>query len=89
MTKVYDYSPWCIITVNEQYMTIKALQHKDNVYPTAEKDYWMGEQARKILQSFRAVFENKLLPIQYGAIKVWTNPDNKTKIAWPQQEKKQ
>lgn len=88
MSKIYDYSPWCIITVNDHYMTIKTLEHEDNVYPTGEKDYWLGQQSRRILQSFRSVFENKILPIQYGKIRVWTNPNNNTQIPWPQQETK-
>lgn len=85
---VYDYSPWCIVTTGEQYMTIESLDHEDNVYPTGEYHVWNGEKQRELLKSIRALFENRLLPIQYGQIRVWTNPNNNAQIPWPQQETK-
>lgn len=86
--KVYDYSPWCIVTTGAQYMTIESIDHEDNVYPTGEHHIWNGQEQRDLLNSIRALFGNRQLPSQYGQIQVWTNPSNKRKIQWPQQETK-
>lgn len=83
MIKFYDYSPWLTVTVYSQYMTIEALEHEDNVYTAGQKHYWLGEQQRKILKNIKALFDNKLIPVQYGKITVLTAPYNKSSIPWP------
>ena len=82
---IYDYSPWCVVTVsaNRQYVTIKALEHQDNTYPSGEKHFWMSNNTRKLVDELISIFEKPKM-IQYGKISVTTSTHNKSiNHHWP------
>lgn len=84
-TKTYDWSPYAKVkTDHETFMSIEAFWDDQNRNKGGLKTYTYD---KKIFFQWRAVFE-RLVPIQYGQIRVWTNPNNNTKIPWPQQETK-
>lgn len=84
-TKTYDWMPYAKVkTDHETFMSIQASWDDQNRNKGGLKTYTYDE---KIFFQWRAVFE-RLLPIQHGQIRVWTNPNNNTEIPWPQQETK-
>ena len=84
-TKIYDWSPYAKVkTDHETFMSIQAFWDDQNRNKGGLKRYTYDE---KIFLQWRAVFQ-RLLPMQYGQIRVWTNPNNNSKIPWPQQETK-
>lgn len=85
-TKRYDFSPWCIVTTGNQYMTVQALEHEDNLYPAGEHHIWNGKRQRELLARIRSVFENRIYPQKYGSILVMTTQNTNTQIPWPTKE---
>lgn len=69
-TVTYDYSPFCVVqTDHETFISIRALEHEDNVYNTGIRyfPYSLG-----LWQEWRAHLEY-LRPSKIGALTIWKN----------------
>lgn len=87
MEKIIDYSPWCIVYVYTQYITIETLHHEDNTYPTTQKHFWMMKSTRQLLNVLKAVFEQPQINT-YGQINV-IKATKKQTYKWNTQSTKQ
>ena len=73
-TVTYDYSPFCIVkTDHETFISIRALEHEDNVYNTGIRyfPYSIG-----LWHEWRGHLEY-LRPSKIGSLTIWKNPNPK------------
>jgi hypothetical protein len=70
-TKTYDYSPFAIVkTDHKTFMSIEALEHKENRYNAGYKKYSYCEIR---WQEWKKTFQY-LQPFKIGSIQIWKNP---------------